>query len=124
MKNATYKDDFKRLSEKVEKKYDISSWVASLIGRGGPLPYQCESSLNVEKTLENSMLSRINAIGTLKERHNLITSESGLISRMSSHFWSIEDEIVIWKALDLTRKVITETDRASSEIEKAKSVIK
>ena len=116
MRNATYKDDFKRLSEKVEKKYDLSSWAASQ-----KTLFDCESSLIVERNLEKSMLSRINASGTFKELRNLITSESDVVSRMSSHFWSNEGEIVIWKTLDLAGKVITAIDRASSEMEKANS---
>jgi len=117
MTNATYKDDFKRLSEKVEKKYDLSSWAASL-----GLPVDCESSLVVERTLEKSMLSRINKIGTLEKFRNLISSESGLISRMSSHFWSNEGEIVVWKALNLARKIIATIDTALSEMAKVNSI--
>jgi len=115
--NATYKDDFKRLSEKVEKKYDLSSWAASL-----KLPVNCESSLVVERILERSILSRINTIGALKELPNLITSKSDVISRMSCHFWSNEGVIVVWKALDLARKLIAAIDRALSEMAKANSI--
>jgi len=110
MRNATYKDDFKHLGELVEKKYDLSSWAATQ-----KTPLDCESSLIVERILEKSMLSRINATGTIEEYHNLIKSESELISRMSSHFWSNEGEIVVWKALDLLRKIIGAIDMASPD---------
>lgn len=114
--NATYKNDFKRMSEKVEKKYDLSAWASSL-----NTIVNCESSLVVERTLEKSMLSSINTIGTLNEVRNLITSESENISRMSSHFWPNEGEIVVWKALDLAQEIIAAIDRTSSEMSKANS---
>jgi len=116
MTNATYKEDFKHLQELVEKKYDLSSWAASL-----KPPIDCESSLIVERTLEESILSRINAIRTFKELRSFVTSEADVISKMSSHFWSNEGTIVIWKALELALKIITAIDKASSEMTKANS---
>ena len=116
MRNATYKDDFKRLSEKVEKKYDLSSWAASQKAL-----IDSESSLVLERASEKSMLSRINAAGTLKELRSLVASESNIILGMSSHFWSNEGEIVAWKALDVVRRIMTAIGRASSEMEQTDS---
>jgi len=116
MTNATYKDDFKRLKELVEKKYDLSSWAANL-----KPPVNCESSLIVERTLEKAILSRINTIKTLKELHSFVTSEADVISKMSSHFWSNEGTIVIWKALELALKIITAIDKALSEMTRENS---
>jgi len=116
MMNATYKDDFKRLQELVEKKYDLSSWAASL-----KPPVDCESFLIVERTLEKSILSQINAIRTLKELRSFVTSKADVISKMSSHFWSNEGTIVIWKALELALKIITAIDKALSEMTRANS---
>jgi len=116
MRNAMYKDDFKRLGELVEKKYDLSSWVSTQ-----KPPLDCESSLIVERTLEKFMLSRVDTTETLEEFQNLITSEPELISKMSSHFWSNEGEIVVWKALDLAGKIIGAIAMASSDFEKMNS---
>jgi len=84
-------------------------------------PLECESSLIVERILEKSMLSRLNATETLEECHNLITAEPELISQISSHFWSNEGEIVVWKALDLAGKIIGAIDTASSNLKKINS---
>jgi len=116
MRNATYKDDFKRLSEKVEKKYDLSSWAVSQ-----KTLVDSESSLVLERASEKSMLSRINAAGTLKELRSLVASESNIILEMSSHFWSNEGETVAWKALDVVRRIMTAIGRASSEMEETDS---
>lgn len=116
MRNATYKDDFKRLSEKVEKKYDLSSWAASQKAL-----IDSESSLVLERASEKSMLSHINAAGTLTELRGLVASESNIILGMSSHFWSNEGEIVAWKALDVVRRIMTAIGRASSEMEQTHS---
>jgi hypothetical protein len=116
MKNATYKDEFKMLSELVEKKYDLSSWAASQ-----KTYVDIESSLNIERIFEKQMLLRINATRTIKEFGNLLVTESDHISRMSSHFWSNEGEIVVWNALALAQKIINAVERASSVIEKANS---
>jgi len=43
---------------------------------------------------------------------------------MSFHFWSNEGVIVVWKALDLARKIIVAIDRALSEMAKADSTLK
>jgi len=113
MRNDTFKDDFKRLGELVEKKYNLSFWAASL-----ETPIDCESSLTVERTFEKSMISHINSTKSMKELSNLITSESELISKMSSHFWSNEGEINIWKALDLAGGILRAIDQAFSEMTK------
>jgi len=116
MRNATYKDDFKRLSEGVERKYNLSSWAASQ-----KTLIDSESSLVLERAAEKSMLSRINAAGTFKELRSLVASESNIILGMSSHFWSNEGEIVAWKALDVVRRIMSAIGRASSEMEQTDS---
>jgi hypothetical protein len=116
MRNATYKDDFKRLGEIVEKKYNLSSWADSF-----ETTVDCESSLTVERAFEKSMISQINATKTMKELGNLIVSKSELISLMCSHFWSIDGEINIWKALDLAERIIGAIDKVFSEISKVNS---
>ena len=75
----------------------------------------------VERTLEKSILSQINAIRTLKELRSFVASEADVISKMSSHFWSNEGTIVIWKALELALKIITAIDKALSEMTRANS---
>ena len=79
MTNATYKNDLKILLDKVGKKCDLSSWAASLRP-----PFDCESSLVIERISEKSILSRINTIKTLKELRSFITSEAGVISKMAN----------------------------------------
>jgi len=116
MRNATYKDDFKRLGEKVEKKYDLSSWADRQKSY-----LDSESSLNVQRIFEKSMLTRINKTKTLKDISNLIISESDLITQMSTNFWSEEGEIVVWKATNLARGIIDAIDKASSELVKVNS---
>ncbi len=56
--NATYKEDFKRLSREIEKTYDLSPWAAGLT----ECP-TCQSAFCVEKILENGILSEINSLG-------------------------------------------------------------
>jgi len=69
--DATYKEDFKRLSHEVEKSYDLSPWAAGLTECPA-----CQSVFCVERTLENSILSEINNVETLSDLRELLSTKS------------------------------------------------
>ena len=116
LRNATYKEDFKRLSSEVEKAYNLSSWAAGL----SEYP-TCESSLSVEKTLENNILFRINNIKTLSDLRSVLSVESEVIEQIAEHFWSREGDIVAWRALRGSNQIIRAIDHCIAEIERIDS---
>lgn len=116
LKNATYKGDFKRISSEIEKKYDLSSWASGL----SEFP-MCESSLSVEKALENKILTRINNTNTLSELRSVLMVESQVIDQIAEHFWSREGSVLAWQALRLANQIIRTIDDCISELGKSDS---
>jgi hypothetical protein len=115
-RHSTYKEDYKRLSNEVEKRYDLSLWATGLSEYPG-----CESSLSVEKILEKNILTKINNIKSLIDLRSIISAEIMNIEKMAEHFWSQEGDIVAWKALLLSHQIVREIDHGSAEVEKIDS---
>ncbi len=116
LSHGIYKEDYKRLSNEVEKQYDLSLWASGLSEC-----LMCESSLFVEKALEKKILTIINNVKSLTDLRNIISAEIKNIEQMAEHFWSKEGEIVAWRALQLSHKIVREIDQCLAELEKIDS---
>lgn len=116
LRNGTYKEDFKRLSQDIEEIYDLSSWAASL----SEYP-NSESSLSIEKTMENRILAQINNAKTVDECRNVLSGAVDVIEQMAEHFWSREGDIVAWRALQLGSNLVTAIDNGIAEIKEIDS---
>lgn len=114
MCSSTYKDDFKRITHKLEQQYDLSLWAESLTSIS-----DSESSLNVERVIEKKILVKIEKTKSPNELRELIDENFDSISQMKDHFWSREGEIVAWQALDTAGKIIKEIERCLNELPKA-----
>ena len=121
LRNETYKEDFKKLSNEIEKKYDLSPWASGL----SDCP-TCESSLSVEKALEKNILAKINNIKTLDDLRSFLSVEVENVEQMAENFWSREGDkerdIVAWKALRLSHKIVTIIDHCTVELEEIDSL--
>jgi len=116
LQNATYKADFKRIADEVEKTYNLTPWAAGLSEL-----LECEASLNVEKTFEKSVLSKVNNIDTQDGLRNFLAVELISIERMAEHFWSREGEVIAWQALRLASQIIRNADNCIRELETVSS---
>ncbi len=116
LRHGTYKEDYKRLSNEVEKQYDLSLWATGLSEC-----LTCESSLLVEKALEKNILAKINNIKSLIDLRSIFSTEIMNIEQMAEHFWSQEGDIVAWQALRLSQKIVRGIDQCLAEVEKIDS---
>lgn len=112
MRNATYKEDLKRLIGQVEKRYDLTTWASGLSE-----PTKCQASLKVEQIAEKAILSQINSLQNLSELRQFLSVRSEVIGDMAEHFWSVEGEIVAWRALDLARRIVEAIEHCSRELD-------
>jgi len=111
LSSTTYKEDFKRIAHELERKYDLSLWAENLSN----IP-DAESSLNVERIVEKKILARIEKTDSLNALCELIDENIDLISRMKSHFWSREGEIIAWEALETAGKIVRGIQECLNEL--------
>ncbi|MBI3014550.1 MAG: PglZ domain-containing protein, partial [Candidatus Tectomicrobia bacterium] len=114
LRNASYKEDFKRLSRQAEETYNLSSWAAGLSE-----PTDAESSLKVELIHERGMIAKIDGLKSVQDLKESIEEQGSLIDRMESHFWSEEGEVAVWRALSTAGKIFKQLDLAMHELKEA-----
>ena len=100
-----------QLLREAEQDMPLGSWAATLES----IP-DIQSSLQVERTLVQRVLTDLRARSALDERAVLLHDLLPVFRRHAAHFWAIEGEVPEWEALSLAGSVVASAGAALAEL--------
>jgi len=111
LNHTTFKDDFKRLSRRVEEMYDLTTWAEGL-----PQAPHSEASLKVAEAWARRILATVQKAGTVAALRQLLGEQRTAVDTMAEQFWSREGDVPIWRALQAASRVTDLAQTVDSEL--------